>query len=77
MREKICAAVLIVLALFPLSGTGVQAASVPVRHTMGEQSVLIIPVEFEDMKNSVSIQHLESLSHLANGYIKAASYNQT
>jgi len=41
------------------------------------QKVLILPVEFEDVQNSVSLQHVASLANQSSNYIMAASYNQT
>jgi isopentenyl-diphosphate delta-isomerase type 1 len=71
------AAILVALALVLPGVSIVHATPAPARHTRGVQDVLILPVDFGDVRNSVSIQHLESLAYLSNGYIETASYNQT
>lgn len=45
--------------------------------TLGEQDVLVIPVEFQDVNHTLPLSAVKGMFDLANGYINQMSHNQT
>ena len=52
-------------------------AAEPVNSTIGEQRVLVIPVDFADNRTTVGTSTLESRMAFVDSYISTASYNET
>lgn len=72
----VLATAMIFLVAIPAFQVPIHAAG-PVNSTIGEQRVLLIPVDFSDNQTTVGISTLESRMAFVDSYIKAASYNQT
>ena len=67
---------MLLLIAIPTLQVPVRAAE-PVNSTIGEQRVLVIPIDFADNQTTVGISTLESRMSFVDSYIRTASYNQT
>ena len=67
---------MLLLIAIPMLQVPIHAAE-PVNSTIGEQRVLVIPVDFADNRATVRISTLENRMAFVDSYIRTASYNQT
>ena len=67
---------MLLLIAIPTMQVAVRAAE-PVNNPLGEQRLLVIPVDFTDNQSAVGVSTIESRMAFVDSYIRTASYNQT